>query len=437
MVGAVALCLLIVGTVAIGINLGYDDIDVAGAFLVPTVLCIVTTPFIRSIELRHGSGLTNIVTAALVAKMVGAYARYLVMNHVYSGNDSGRYHQVGSAAAQDFLDGGRSFWSLFPRNYGTPFIEELNGLVALLSGRSMMASYMVFSWFGFIGLWCFVGAFRRVLPESNLRRYAILTFFLPSALFWPSSLGKEAWMLFGLGLFVSGVSRVLTSQTRGLLFVVLGTLATAVVRPHVTALLLLGLIVASVFARGNRSSSLGPVLTMTTIALIAAGAAFTSGQIEQNLPGGSEGFSGALETATYRSTEGSEGGSEIEVTSPNSPLEYPRAFFTVMFRPLPFEVRSATQLFSALETTALLALIVVRRREVTNALKRILLVPYLRFAGIYTAAFAFAWSSVGNLGIISRQRVQVLPFLLVFLCFSERRGAPAHLSPSSTAAHRV
>ena len=32
------------------------------------------------------------------------------------------------------------------------------------------------------------------------RRYALLVLFLPSLLFWPSSIGKEAWMTLALGL---------------------------------------------------------------------------------------------------------------------------------------------------------------------------------------------------------------------------------------------
>lgn len=427
--GAVAMCTVIVGTVVIGIRLGYHDIDVWGAFLVPTVLCLGTIPFIRVVERRHGTGLANLVTTALVAKMVGAYARYLVMNHVYTGNDSGRYHQAGKTIAEEYFRGDRTFFSLFPRDVGTKYIEELNGLVAVVSSRSMMASYMVFSWFGFLGLWACVGAFRRALPEGNLKRYALLTFFLPSALFWPSSLGKEAWILLGIGLFAVGTSRIFTSQARGLVYVVLGTLASGVVRPHVAAILLFALLIAVIVRRGH--TTLGPILTMATVLLIAAGAAFASGLIEDILPSGDQGLTAVLEVTQERT---STGGSEIDVTAPNSPVEYPAAFFTVLFRPLPFEVRTATQLISALETTVLLVLFFALRRDVGRALRRILTVPYLRFAGVYTAAFAFAWSSIGNLGIIARQRVLVLPFLVVFLCLSAPRVVPAPRELSSMAA---
>ena len=93
-------------------------------------------------------------------------------------------------------------------------------------------------------------------------------------------------MLFGIGLFVSGASRLFASQARGLVFIVLGTLATGVVRPHVSAILLVALVVGIALKRGGRGSPLGPLLTLATILLIAAGAAFASGQIAELLPDG-------------------------------------------------------------------------------------------------------------------------------------------------------
>lgn len=409
------LCAAIVGAIGLGYYLGYREIDLWGAVAIPIILCFLTIPFARLVEERRGSGLANIVTIALVAKMVGAYMRYLLAYHVYGGNDSGRYHEAGVRIANEYLDGERSVSSLIPTSFGTRFIEELNGIVALLTGRSLLASFMVFSWLGFLGLWAFVAAIRRAVPDVDIRLYALLVFFLPSSLFWPSSLGKEAWMLFGLGLFATGAARVLTYQTRGLIYLGAGVLATAMVRPHVTVIALSCFTLALFLIRGRQGRALSPVLTLVTVASIAGAAAFASGPLEQILPRSDEGFSAVLEATSERS---SQGGSEIEVSTPNSPLEYPVAFLTVMFRPLPFEVRTFTQFLSSLESAALLTLVILWRRRIFGAVGRIVGDPYLRFAVLYTLAFAFAWSSVGNLGIMARQRVQVLPFLLILLCWS-------------------
>lgn len=410
----VFVCGAIVASIALGFVLGYDEIDLRAAFLVPVVLCFMTIPFARRVEIGRGTGLANIVTLALITKMISSYVRFLLEYYVYSGGDSGRYHEAGVAIAQSYLDGERSLGSLLPTSFGTRFVEELNGIVSLLSGRSILASFMVFSWFGFLGLWAIVAAVRRALPSVNIRLFAIMVFFLPSSLFWSSALGKDAWMLLGIGLFASGAARVFTVQARGLLYIVGGVVATGMVRPHVTAILLTAFAVAYVVARGRQGRALSPVLTMMTIGVIAAAAAFASGPLRELLPRSEEGITAVFEDTTERS---SQGGSEIEVDRPNSPLEYPQAFFTVMFRPLPFEARTTTQLLSAIESSVLLAVVIMWRKRIYASFGRILTAPFLRFSVLYTLAFAFAWSSIGNLGIMARQRVQVLPFLLILICW--------------------
>jgi hypothetical protein len=109
------------------------------------------------------------------------------------------------------------------------------------------------------------------------------------------------------------------------------------------------------------------------------------------------------------------------VTTPNSPLQYPQAFVTVMFRPFIFEVTSATAAVAAIESTGLIVLAVASRRRIAAAFKDARQTPYVLMAGIYVLTFAFAWSALGNLGIIARQRVQVLPFLVLFLAVVPNR----------------
>jgi hypothetical protein len=55
--------------------------------------------------------------------------------------------------------------------------------------------------------------------------------------------------------------------------------------------------------------------------------------------------------------------------------------------------------------------------------------PYILFAAVYTLLFAVAFASLSNFGNLSRQRVQVYPFLLVLLALpairvAGRKGAP-------------
>src|SRR5204863_3854856 len=111
-------------------------------------------------------------------------------------------------------------------------------------GPSLLGAFFIFSWAGFWGLYLFYRAFCIAVPEGDHRRYALLILLLPSLLFWPSSLGKEAWMTLGLGLFAYGGARIITHQRYGFMVVLAGVLATAAVRPHVAAMGLLALFAA-------------------------------------------------------------------------------------------------------------------------------------------------------------------------------------------------
>jgi hypothetical protein len=42
--------------------------------------------------------------------------------------------------------------------------------------------------------------------------------------------------------------------------------------------------------------------------------------------------------------------------------------------------------------------------------------PYVAYALLFSLFFAYAFSAIGNFGILSRQRVQLYPLLVVVLC---------------------
>jgi hypothetical protein len=79
--------------------------------------------------------------------------------------------------------------------------------------------------------------------------------------------------------------------------------------------------------------------------------------------------------------------------------------------------------------TALLLVGVFSWRRLVHVPRLMLTTPYLVFAALCVVTFGVAFSSIGNLGILVRQRSLILPLLLVFWCVppivfaSERRTA--------------
>ncbi len=88
---------------------------------------------------------------------------------------------------------------------------------------------------------------------------------------------------------------------------------------------------------------------------------------------------------------------------------------TVLFRPFPWEAGNAQALVASVEGTILAMLFVVSLPRLARLPRLLVTTPYLVFAVSYSLMFVFAFSSVGNFGIITRQRTQVFPLVLVLL----------------------
>jgi hypothetical protein len=282
----------------------------------------------------------------------------------------------------------------------------------------------VFATASFWGLYLALRAFQIALPSGDVKRYAMLIFFLPSMLFWSSSIGKEAWMTLALGLTAYGAARAFTHQPRAYLPLLLGLVAALMVRPHI-AVLAVAALFAGYVVRPRRGRGLlgGRVGKIIGIAVLATVGVIAAQQMQDALHlNSSSSFNDALDMAQERTDEG---GSSFQAARIRSPADVPLAAVTVLFRPFPFEADSAQALVSALEGVALMGLFVVSGRRLVHAPRLALRNPYIAFASVYSMIFVFAFSTFGNFGIITRQRVQLFPFVLVLLCLGPTASRPA------------
>jgi hypothetical protein len=104
-------------------------------------------------------------------------------------------------------------------------------------------------------------------------------------------------------------------------------------------------------------------------------------------------------------------------TPPNaqSPLGYPEAAVTVLFRPFPWEAKSATVVVSSGEGLLLLGLVAVSWRRLRRLPHFLVRNPYVLFCFVYCALFILAFANFSNFGILARERVQMLPMVLALL----------------------
>ena len=408
--------------VALAYGMNHNGYIVWGGFLVAPVLLMLSLPVASRAARLDGAAIGRIVLLAAGIKVfITPLLRYWMAFGVYGGSgDAGRYHAVGAAFAPLFR---RGIYGDLGQISGTRFIEILTGQAYVLTGPTRLGGFMVFSWFAFLGCYLFYRAFRVAYPDGDGRRYALLVFFFPTLLFWPSSIGKEAFMMLVLGAAALGTAQLIAGRFRGLVWLTLGLWGAAIVRPHMALIVGAGLAVAAPIAvlagstggeRRHRGRLGGAVLVLV---LLLAGS---------TVIGVAENFLG-LESLNTESTQEkldqvmqqtAQGGSRFTTLSPNNPLGFALGGVTVLFRPFPMEAHNAQAVLAGLEGVALLVLCVASLRRLARLPREVLRRPYAAFAVVYTFAFVYAFSSVVNFGILARQRAQLLPALFVVLCLS-------------------
>jgi hypothetical protein len=404
--------------------------DIWGAMVLGPLLVAITIPILlRATRREADPWMTRLIIVAFIAKMLGSLVRYGLTFELYAGRaDAGGYHGAGARLAAAFWEGNwdRVYATEVPQLAGTEFMRLATGILYVVTGPSKLGGFLVFGWLSFWGLYWFYRAFRIGFPEGDHRRYAVVLFFLPSLLYWPSSIGKEAWMLFTLGLATYGVAQLLRYRTRGYLPLVLGLAGTALVRPHVTLLTFVAFFIAYLLRRRSwresesgllgRIVGIGVMVLIGGIVLAQVASFFNLREVD---PAGIE------QVLERTESQSSKGGSQFEVSRPKSAAEYPQAFVTVLFRPFLWEAGNAQAVVAAIEGTVLLLLFVTSLPRLTKLPRYIVTTPYIAFVVAYTAMFVYAFSAVGNFGIITRQRTQVLPLVLVLIAIPlVRRTAP-------------
>ena len=417
---AVALTVLFLLSLALPTTLTETPVW-AGAVVLP-LLVAVTVPFLAREAKRQGDHrLLWFLVSALLVKMLGALLRRWVALDLYDDRgDLTRYDRAGNELAEGFRAGS---FDLEGRHFNsTEFIEIFTGIVYTLIGPSLMGGFFLYSWLAFMGMFMMYRAYVIALPDQPSKGYARLLFFLPSLVYWPSSIGKEAFMLFVLGIAALGTAKFVSGNIlRGLPFVGIGLFLAAIVRPHVAVFAGMGLVAAALIRKpGKATKRILPFakgVSLMFVGVIAVLLLARADAFLENANIDTQSVEGALGDVADRATTG---GSEFTPPVLNSPSMVPAAVTTVLYRPFFFEAGNAQSLMAALEGSVLLVLSLIRLRSLWASARGIRRMPYLTFAWMYTILSIAALSTFGNFGILARQRTLLYPIFLVLLFIKPR-----------------
>lgn len=390
-------------------------------FIAGPVIVLVAWPIIRSQQRRDvGFDLAGIMFAGLAAKFVGTFIRLWVVDDVYGGGgDSTGYHLIGSSFVDEIrrLDFDLATTRPIP---GTGFIQMTTGIMYAMFGSYKFVGFLIFAFLAYLGAFFFYKAFETAIPDGNHHKYALVIFFWPSILYWPSSIGKEAWVVFGLGVAAYGTARAYTGLRAGLPLLLLGSLIVYGPRPHIAILMIsaaaVGLIMSWIFRTEDHVRSAGLMSKILGAVVIVGFGAWLAPQVSDFLQIEETGGSGLTEALDLAEERTDEGGSAFEAVTVRSPADYPWALVTVLFRPLPFEVGNLQTAITALEGLALLALFAVSFKRLLRLPASVMRSPYTAMAFGFAFSFVYVFSTIGNFGILARQRTQLLPFLFVMVC---------------------
>ncbi len=361
--------------------------------------------------------LQRLVVWGYLAKVAGSLARYWMVTGLYESGDSYSYQIAGETYAHIW----RSL--VVPVSNagaeGTAFTEVATGLLYAFYTPTFLGGFLLFATLAFLGQLLFYLAFRRWFGPTKQRLYAIAVFFLPSLIFWPSSIGKDALMVCFLGIAAFGASRLLITYrlfSSGLI-IALGLILAAGVRPHVAGIFALSLVLAVLLGRAPEALRGDPKRTLLLVGSVA-GAALVLATFSTTFEVGMEvdrtqtDIGGFLEDVSQQT---SQGGSQIEGVAITTPARLPIAIVTVLFRPLLHEGTNLQVLASALEGTALLIIVIWKFPTMWKNKGLLRRKSYLTLSFFYTGGFIIAFSAILNLGIRARQRVQLLPFFLALI----------------------
>ena len=397
---------------ASGIATGDNELVAAAAIAIAlATLTALGLKFLTRRSPLDSQSIGIILGASMSLKLLGTLARFYVGTSVYDRSDASEYDIYGRNWANDYLANGSlpnvNQWT------STNFVRLVIAEFYHYTTPTKIGGFVFFSWLGWLGLVAFWRAFRRVMPTRE-RRYMLLVLFAPSLMYWPSSIGKEALIILGLGLATYGLSLLLTDAlVIGLPITAAGLMLTTYVRSHVAIVLTLALGAAMVFRKRAGPKVSGTVLTLVMFAAVGSFVLSTANSyFKSNLFDGTGAVQAELDSAEDRTAQG---GSQF---TPAPAWNFPLRAITVLFRPLPPEATSPQELMTSIESFGYAIALGMSLKKIFKSTRRDY--PYGVYAFVAVVLFVIVFGSFANFGILARQRTQILPFLFILLCMPGR-----------------
>lgn len=359
----------------------------------------------------------SLVTNTILVRIFGVIAYAFVVFGIYGGGgDPVIYFRWGSTFAEyfrqfdfsPFFD--RSVWR-GPAFTGTNFVGYPSAVMILLVGESYRGTWLLYSSLCVIGLFYFAKAFYRAYGRIEYRNYLWIILFYPSLWFWTASVSKDTWMVFGVGVFLTGM--VSQNRKQSIYVMAFGLFWCYLVRPQLAAILAFAL-AGSYFLGTLKKLTFQNVFVLI---LAVAGAFYFLSVV------GVEDVTEVTDFAADTQRKSSYGGSEISISE--GPLKFIQAPVNILLRPFPWEVGGVLQIISFFDIYFIWFLAFRNWKAVKRSFSMIRKDRLIAFCFVFIALFAVgAGLALVNLGLIARQRIILYPFMfMIIYAYSDKRVA--------------
>ncbi len=367
---------------------------------------------LRVAHAENNPWLIRVLTASLLLHLIGAPLQIWVVDHFYNGvADWLRYDHLGQVLAPSY----RHFNFTVPggKLVGSGMVSAITTALFAIIGINQVGAFLIFSFWAWLGLLFFYRAFSLTFAGANHRRYALLLFFLPSLIFWTSDVSKEAIMTLSLGLAAFGAAKILARRRGGFVLLILGAAIGAAVRPNELLLFLAGFCVALLVLPAGPRRTLGGVRRIGAIAFLVGLLAVSIYLTLHYLR--STGGTLSLQQISTTDKGSTAGFGSSDVTYSPGPQGFPHDIFTVLLDPLGYNAHGNGERLASVENFVILCVILSSWRQFRIVVRASFARPYVLLSGIYSVAFVYCFAALGNLGLITRERTLLFPFLLVVL----------------------
>ena len=397
---------------------GEDYFDYSSALLLLPPILIVHAGLVVAVSRRDGH-LRRVMLVGSLAKLASASVFLYLAFHVYDMSvDALHYFYQGKVYLNAVSANGG--WLVLQPFWSNNFIYMISGALQYVIGPSLQTATVIFALASFWGEYFFYRAFCTAAPGADRGQVGLLLFLFPSLVFWTACIGKDAAILFAIGLTAYGLAKL--SQhfvVAGTLLVTTGMAGVLLIRPHVAVMFATACVLPLLLAKSHKgiAGMLGRVLGLPLLIVVTLYLSISAKDFLQV-----EDFSHSGAVLQKVSASNSYGGSAF---GRNAGLGQRVLAAPVLFlRPFPWEVRNAQSAIAALEGLLLATLMWKRRKQLGLVLKNWRENPFVFFLLLFVTEFSIIFSAaITNFGLLARQRVMAMPFLLMLLCL---RGAQAN-----------